>query len=116
MCFPSIITDNALLEMAHLRNLEPPGPEHVKRLRRELDKLVSQSLLPEDATMCWEEANDDDFVVLRSGVDNGGRLNTWIRLGIEIFKWELWGRHKACFFACLRFLSTYSCSYLSMSY
>ncbi|KAK3295251.1 uncharacterized protein B0H64DRAFT_143298 [Chaetomium fimeti] len=87
--------NGALLEMAHLRNLEPPGPDHIKRLRRELDTLASQSLLPEEATVCWEAANDDDFVVLRSGVDNGGRLNTWIRLGIEILKWELWGRHKA---------------------
>ncbi|KAH6635825.1 hypothetical protein F5144DRAFT_158796 [Chaetomium tenue] len=87
--------NSALLEMAHLKNLEPPSPENIKRLRRELDELASQSLLPEEATRCWEPANDDDFVVLRGAVDKNGRLNTWIRLGIEIFKWELWGRRKA---------------------
>lgn len=92
--------DGALVEMAHLRNLEPPSPEHIRRLRRELDKLTAESLLAQEVTVCWAPDNDDDLAVLRSGVDSGGRISTWIRFGAQMLKWELWGRQKARSFDC----------------
>ncbi|KAJ2897695.1 hypothetical protein MKZ38_004472 [Zalerion maritima] len=86
--------NTALLEMAQLRSLKPPHPTHVKNLRRELERMGKRSLIPDESKECWDSANDDDFVALRNGVGPGGQLYTWIKLGIQILKWELWGRRK----------------------
>lgn len=88
--------DSALIEMCHLRSLDPPSPESVNHLRKELQKMSAQSFLPSDAIECWDPVNDDDLVEVRSGVGKGNRLNIWLKLGLEIFKWELWGRRKVC--------------------
>lgn len=78
--------------------MEPPDPQHIRRLRAELDKMVTQSRMPKKSTACWDAEYDDDIVVIRSDTRKGGRLGMWIALGIEIIKWELWGRHWVGFF------------------
>ncbi|KAK0645408.1 hypothetical protein B0T16DRAFT_139687 [Cercophora newfieldiana] len=87
--------NTALTELAQLRSMEPPNAQNIKRLRIGIDKLVARSLLAEDVTKSWDTAFEDDFAVIRSGANERFRPNMWIRLGFEIFKWEIWGRHKA---------------------
>jgi len=82
--------------MCQLRSLDPPSPEHIHRLRKELQKMASQTLLPTESTECWDPVNDDDFVVVRSGGGKGNRSNIWLKLGFEMLKWELWGSKKVC--------------------
>jgi hypothetical protein len=86
--------DTSLFEMANLRALERPSPDHLKRLQHELSKLTARSILSSGLTECWDSAHDDDFTALHSGIDKGSRVNIWIKLGLEILKWELWGRKK----------------------
>jgi len=53
--------------------------------------MASKSFLPTESTECWDPVNDDDFVVVRSGGGKGNRSNIWLKLGLEMLKWELWG-------------------------
>ncbi|KAL8389073.1 hypothetical protein RB595_008810 [Gaeumannomyces hyphopodioides] len=85
----------ALTDLARLRSLEPPTVRHTTRLRAELDKMVSQSHLHRRHLACWDAAHEDDFAAIRSGASKGGRFGLWITLGLEIIKWELWGKHSA---------------------
>ena len=87
--------------MARLRGLEPPDVAQVKRLREELSKLSGQAGLDKDSLRPWDSAYDDDLAVLRSGVGKGSRLTNWMKLGIGILRWELWGRRKVCCFMIL---------------
>ncbi|KAL8389072.1 hypothetical protein RB595_008810 [Gaeumannomyces hyphopodioides] len=88
----------ALTDLARLRSLEPPTVRHTTRLRAELDKMVSQSHLHRRHLACWDAAHEDDFAAIRSGASKGGRFGLWITLGLEIIKWELWGKHSVgCF-------------------
>ncbi|KAK1757520.1 hypothetical protein QBC47DRAFT_376246 [Echria macrotheca] len=85
----------ALMDLARLRSLEPPSAQHIKALRLELDEMMTQSRQLRNPAACWDAAHEDDFAAIRSGTSKGGRFGMWIALGIEIIKWELWGRHSA---------------------
>lgn len=82
--------------MARLRGLDQPDKAQVNRLHEELAKLSGQSALSDKSKECWKMDYDDDFSVLRSGVDKGSRVTNWIKLCIGILEWELWKKHKVC--------------------
>lgn len=76
--------------MAQLRNLDPPNQRDIAQLNKKLSDLRARSKLPPSAEECLRAIHEDDFVVIRSDVHKGKRLNVWARFLMDLLKWELW--------------------------
>ncbi|TPX11074.1 uncharacterized protein E0L32_007935 [Thyridium curvatum] len=102
-------TDAALIDLARLRNLEPPDPNDLERLRGDLTDIATKSQPLKESLECWEPKNENDLVVLRGGSGRGSRLNIWVKLGLEILKWEFWGKSKHGIGSDCPFFSSLAC-------
>lgn len=76
--------------MVQLRNLDPPNRVDIVRLNKELQDLMALSKLPPNSEECLRAILEDDFVVIRSDMRKGKRLNLWARFSMNLVKWELW--------------------------
>lgn len=86
--------DSSILELAQLRNLDPPIPADITRLRKELKDLAALSKFTSSSEECWHSNYEDDFVVIRSDSHKSKRLNIWVRFIMGLIKWELWAWKK----------------------
>jgi len=67
--------------------MEPPDRSDVARLDAELKTQSSKLGFPDKSKACWDAANVDDLVAVRSGVAKGSRVGSWINLLITSLQW-----------------------------
>lgn len=88
--------DGCILELAQLRNLDPPSPGDISRLKNELKDLAAASKLTSDSDTCWHSDYEDDFAVIKTEARKSKKLNIWARFILNVIKWELWTWKKVC--------------------
>lgn len=81
--------DGALIEVAQVKGLDMPDLQDITRLQGARFRQSKQSNVPLEWTSYWNQDNNDDFVILRTQLVKGSRINIWLKFIFGVFKWHV---------------------------